>query len=331
MLRLFRVAGTTWVDESAQPSGSFKWRGVISQARAVVPGRELVTFSSGNHGAAVAAVGLRMGAKTTVVVPEWVDADKRRLLASLRARVVVSGTSASGCELVARAEALAGGGVLVHPYRSAHQLAGYGSLWAELAAAFPSGAEVIVPVGAGGLLAAGVAFRAEARARLTFVGVEPRLCASVLSGIRCGRPERVDTRSEFASGLNVDSAPEEVLAILRGAEGLEMAQVSDEEMAVACVVASRAGFAIDHAAAAGVAWALFHPARRGPWPRVVVITGRGCQVAAARLLQEGLLSRGAYEYATSAGARVSSSRGYVIPANLTARINPRALSALAGC
>ena len=277
------------VDESVQPGGSFKWRGMSAYLRQPQAGGPFVTFSSGNHGIAVSIAGRLLCRPVTVVVPVWAETAKVNLLKNMGSKVIYSEGSALACERTALRLAEEHRADLIHPFRSSRQIEGYTSLWAELAEVLPQGADVIVPVGAGGLLASGVLHSAQTNARWHLIGAEPARCASLSASVATGKTETIETRSLFAPGLNVNEAPEEVLELLRSADDLDLYQVSDSEMAAAAVLMDLRGFAIDPAAAAGVACALFRVVRRKHKDLVVIITGRGARVSAERLREQGLL------------------------------------------
>ncbi len=290
MLRIVQCIGLVMIDESAQKGGSFKWRGVQAQLARLQAQHITVTFSSGNHGVSVALAAQQRGSHAIVVVPEWVEPDKHRLLHGLGCTVVRKGSSALECERAAQEIRDACDGVLLHPFRSRRQIAGYTTLWAELAETFPDGADVIVPVGAGGLLASGVLYRAQARARYHLIGAEPARCSSLSQGLSAGRPYPLATRSMFAAGLNVNEAPEEVLELIMQTDDLDLYKVEDHEMATAAVMLSAHGMGIDSAASAGVACALFREIRRHHRVLLVILTGRGAKVTSVRLREQGLLN-----------------------------------------
>jgi threonine dehydratase len=65
--------------ESEQPTGAFKLRGAWNFVRQLPPEvreRGVITYSSGNHGQAVAFAAQRVGARAVVVMPETAPAVK---------------------------------------------------------------------------------------------------------------------------------------------------------------------------------------------------------------------------------------------------------------
>lgn len=137
--------------ETAQPTGSFKQRGMGNACQAAVAAgaRALVSSSGGNAGYAVAWAGRRLGVRVTVVVPARTSPAMRARIEAEGAHVVVHGEVWDD----AHAHAQTLDGALIHPFDGEACWAGHATLVAELAAQLPwrPGA-VVVAVGGGGLL-----------------------------------------------------------------------------------------------------------------------------------------------------------------------------------
>jgi len=190
--------------ESLQRAGSFKIRGAhnfVSQLsdEQVAPG--LVTYSSGNHGQAVALAGKLRRVPVTVVMPTTAPKVKRDGAQRLGARLVFEGTTS--VERKARAEAIARqeGMVIVPPFDHRHIIAGQGTVGLEIAREWPDVDLVVAPVGGGGL-ASGVAAalkRLVPSARM--VGVEPEGAASMRLALDRGAPTLLPEIDTIADGL----------------------------------------------------------------------------------------------------------------------------------
>lgn len=283
MIRVLQWLGFYVVDESIQASGSFKSRGVAEQLRTLFGvsknDEPLVTFTSGNHGISVALEAQRLQRRSIVVVPSWIEPMKRDLLRRLGSEVVVGGEAATTCEQAAIEISGSVSGVLVHPFRSTAQIRGYMSLWREIAKEFPQGADVVVPVGSGGLLAAGVLYRRESGCNYRIVGVEPDRCSTLAEALSSGRPKVLHTRSDVAPGLNVNTTPDEVFSAIRETASLELVRVSDEEMLLCINYMAAKGVSIDPASSSVFACALLRRMRWTSENVVLVLTGRGPQAA----------------------------------------------------
>ncbi|MCO4744966.1 MAG: pyridoxal-phosphate dependent enzyme, partial [Proteobacteria bacterium] len=139
--------------DSAQPSASFKIRGIgLAAERAVQAGASrLVSSSGGNAGLAVAYAGRQLGVPVLVVVPESTPALMRERIAAEGAEVVVHGAVWDDAHALA-VEAAKQGGALIHPFDHPDIWEGHSSLIHEVAAAMPKPGSVVVAVGGGGLL-----------------------------------------------------------------------------------------------------------------------------------------------------------------------------------
>lgn len=148
--------------DALQPSGSFKLRGIgYTCQKAVAEGaRCLISSSGGNAGLATAYAGQRLGAPTTVVVPETTPEFIRDRLRSYGAIVEVHGSQWSEANERAVALCAAAGGKLVHPFEDVDTWTGHATVVHEmrddlaalgLADVVPGA--VVTCVGGGGLLA----------------------------------------------------------------------------------------------------------------------------------------------------------------------------------
>src|SRR6476469_11235119 len=94
--------------ESLQPSGAFKIRGAYNMVARLTPeqrARGVVTYSSGNHGQAMALAARELGAPAVVVMPTTAPAIKVEGAKSFGAEVIFEGTTAAERRRRAEAEA----------------------------------------------------------------------------------------------------------------------------------------------------------------------------------------------------------------------------------
>jgi threonine dehydratase len=144
--------------ESLQRVGAFKLRGAFTLIRQLAAGGAsgVITFSSGNHGQAVAYAARMFGLRAVIVMPETVTAVKRAGVERLGGEVILAGRTSDDryarAVEVAERERLA----IVPPFDHPAIIAGQGTAGLELVEDCPDVATVAVPVGGGGL-AAGVA------------------------------------------------------------------------------------------------------------------------------------------------------------------------------
>jgi threonine dehydratase len=190
--------------ENLQRGGAFKLRGAynfIAQTPEDERSRGVITYSSGNHGRAVALAAKELGLPAVVVVP--VDAPQVMVdgIRRLGAEIFEEGTTS--VQRKRRAEEIAAERemVIVPPFDHPHIIAGQGTVGLEIVADWPRGERVLVPVGGGGLLA-GVAAAVRALAPDAQVfGVEPRGAASMSRSLEAGQPVELDSADSVADGL----------------------------------------------------------------------------------------------------------------------------------
>ena len=200
--------------ECLQPVGSFKIRGALTKRSELLPAARssgVVSYSSGNHGWAVAHVARRLGVSATIVVPS--DAPATKLLAIAREQAEIVSVAAHSDERRLAAEALARetGKALIPPYDDRAVIIGQGTVGFELLQQLKDMTSVVVPVGGGGLISGVAAALKAARPAVQVVGVEPEYAA--------------DARESFLSGHLVHWGPERVARDLDPAGLITASQV----------------------------------------------------------------------------------------------------------
>jgi len=141
--------------DNAQPTGSFKIRGIghLCQ-RAVANGAtHLISSSGGNAGLAVAYAGRKLGVKVTVVVPQSTSAFMRRKITLEEAAVVVHGAAWDDAHQEALRLAKELKSEVVHPFDHPLIWEGHSSIIDEIKEQLPSPPTHLITVcGGGGLL-----------------------------------------------------------------------------------------------------------------------------------------------------------------------------------
>jgi threonine dehydratase len=190
--------------EGLQPGGAFKIRGaynMVAQLTGEQRRRGVVTFSSGNHGQAMALAARELGAPAVVVMPTTAPQIKIDGARGFGAEVIFAGTTTTERRERAEAEAEARGLTMVPPFDHAWIIAGQGTAGLEILEQRPDVAAVLVPIGGGGL-AAGVAAAIKlSRPDVRVIGVEPSGAASMKTSIESGRPVTLDRTHSVADGL----------------------------------------------------------------------------------------------------------------------------------
>ncbi|MGH7699221.1 MAG: threonine ammonia-lyase, partial [Gemmatimonadales bacterium] len=142
--------------ENLQPVGAFKVRGAYNAVRKLPdPARKrgVITYSSGNHGQAVAFAARQFGVRAVIVMPETAPAVKVEGVRRWGGEVVFAGVTSEDrqrrAEELARRERLA----VVPPFDHPDIVAGQGTVGLEVLEQCPDVRAVLVGTGGGGVVA----------------------------------------------------------------------------------------------------------------------------------------------------------------------------------
>jgi threonine dehydratase len=190
--------------ENLQPMGAFKIRGaynMVSQLSADQRRRGVITYSSGNHGQAVALAAQKLGAPAVIVMPTTAPKVKVDGARGYGAEVMFAGTTS--LDRKARAEEVAEERQLtmVPPFDHPMIITGQGTAGLEILEQCPDVGTVLVEVGGGGL-SSGVSAAIKQRApHVRVVGVEPDGAPKMKRSLEAGRPVTLDKTASIADGL----------------------------------------------------------------------------------------------------------------------------------
>jgi threonine dehydratase len=218
--------------EHFHPMGAFKLRGaynVLSQLSPEARAAGVITYSSGNHGQAVALSAKLLGMRAVVVMPETAPAVKVTGARRYGAEVVFAGRTSDDRRLRAEAEAAAHGYTIVPPFDHRQIIAGAGTVGLEIADALDDLSAVFVPVGGGGLLSGVAAAVKRLRPHARVVGVEPAGAASMGTSRAAGEPVRLPSTASIADGL-LTLRPGDLTFAHAQALVDEMVTVTDDEI-----------------------------------------------------------------------------------------------------
>ena len=190
--------------ENFQPMGAFKIRGAYNMLAQLAPeslSRGVITYSSGNHGQAVALAAKLLGAKALIVMPTTAPKVKVEGAQGFGAEVIFAGTTS--LERKARAEEIAAerGMTMVPPFDHPMIIAGQGTVGLEILEQCPDVATVVVEVGGGGLSSGVAAAIKQRKPGVRVVGVEPEGAAKMSRSLEAGTPVTLDRVSSIADGL----------------------------------------------------------------------------------------------------------------------------------
>jgi threonine dehydratase len=194
--------------ENLQRAGAFKFRGAfnaISQLDAVQRKKGVITFSSGNHGQAVALVCQLLGIHATIVMPRNVSPAKRVACEEYKATVVLSEPSNPSREEVCRALQEKHGYVLIPPFDHLAVIAGQGTAAMEMFDELKSLDYLITPCGGGGLLSGTAVVAKHLCPKCRVIGVEPELGDDAARSFRSKTLQTVTNPPTIADGTRTAS------------------------------------------------------------------------------------------------------------------------------
>lgn len=190
--------------ENIQDIGAFKVRGAANAILSLSEEerrRGVTTFSTGNHGLAVAHVAQQLGIPAVICISNDVPPRKVNAIASTKAQVRVVGHSQDEAEQYCSQLQKEEGFTIIKPFDDANVIAGQGTIGLELLQDLPDLDAVIVPLSGGGLIA-GISLALKANhPGVRVIGVSMKQGAAMYQSIQAGRPVAVEESSTLADSL----------------------------------------------------------------------------------------------------------------------------------
>jgi len=199
--------------ENEQPVGAFKIRGAYNAIRRMprdVRQHGVITYSSGNHGQAVAYAAQQFGLRAVIVMPETAPAVKVEGVKKWGGDVIFAGRTSEDRRIKAEEIAARDGLAIVPPFDHADIVAGQATVALEIVEQLPEVETVVVPVGGGGLISGIVAGLGAVGSKAVVWGVEPAGAPKLHHSLAAGKVVRLDKTGSIADGLitlNVGTIP----------------------------------------------------------------------------------------------------------------------------
>jgi threonine dehydratase len=223
--------------EPQQPGGAFKIRGATNMVMRLSDDqrkRGVITYSSGNHGQAVALAASRLGAPAVIVMPTTTPTIKVEGVKRWGGEAIFEGTTSNDRRARAEKEAAARGLTMVPPFDHEWIIEGQGTCGLEILEQVADADVVVVPMGGGGLVSGVAAAVKQSGSKAKVVGVEPAGAAKMTASLAAGHPVTLDRTASIADGLMPvrpgDLTFEHVRALVD-----EVVTVTDEEIARAAL------------------------------------------------------------------------------------------------
>ncbi len=275
--------------ENLQHAGAFKIRGAynaIAKLSAEERNRGVITYSSGNHGQAVALAARMFNVPSVVVMPTTAPSIKVEGAIGFGAEVVLEGTTSTERHRKALEIAAARGLTVIPPFDHPDIIAGQGTVAREILEDWPEVRAILVPVGGGGLLSGIGAFVKQSCPNCRVIGVEPENADAMYQSRQAGHAVTIEARATIADGL-MPVRPGDLTFEHAQAYVDEIVRVSDEAIADATRrLLTLSKMVVEFSGAATVA-ALTSSAYKPDGPVVAVLSGGNLDpVKAAELLRK---------------------------------------------
>ena len=190
--------------ECLQNTGSFKVRGAANKILSLSDGEKksgVITFSTGNHGKAVAYVAAQSGIKSVICLSEHVAAYRVEMIKTLGAEISLKGHSQDEAEKNYQQLMASRGLVPVVPFDDPLIIAGQGTIALEILAKLPDTDVLLIQLSGGGLLA-GIAMAAKSiNPAIHVVGLSLERSPAMLESIKAGMPVQVEEKDSIADSL----------------------------------------------------------------------------------------------------------------------------------
>ncbi|MBI4082043.1 MAG: pyridoxal-phosphate dependent enzyme [Candidatus Lambdaproteobacteria bacterium] len=246
--------------ENLQRTGAFKIRGAYNALASLSDAQQragVITYSSGNHGQAVALAGKLLAIRALIVMPTTAPKVKVAAVKGYGGEVVTYDPARQEREEVAAQLQAERGLALVPPFNHPAVMAGQGTAALELVQDVPELDAVLAPCGGGGLLSGTAVATRHLRPGARVIGVEPEGAAKANLSVQAGRIVRVEHPQTKADGLMPKALGDLTFAVIR--EQVErMVTVNEEEIRSTLeFLWSRCKLVVEPSGAVGLA-AVFH-------------------------------------------------------------------------
>jgi threonine dehydratase len=284
--------------ENLQRTGAFKIRGALNfmtaQPRPALA-RGVITASAGNHAQGVAFSADLLGVKATIYMPESTPPQKVFSTRDYGAEVVLEGKNFDEACAAALRQAEVSGALFVHPFNDPLVMAGQGTIGLELLEDLPDLANVLVPIGGGGLIAGIARAIKETRPDVRIIGVESAAAPSMQHALKKGEIVTIPIRASLADGIAVKTVGSGTFAVARDLVD-DVVLVEEEEIAQAIVsLLERNKLMVEGAGAVGLAALLNGKVKLISGKTVALLSGGNIDVKTiAVVVERGLLAAGRY-------------------------------------
>jgi threonine dehydratase len=190
--------------ENLHEIGAFKVRGAANKILSLSheeQRRGITTFSTGNHGLAVAYVAKQLGIQAVICISNRVPNAKLNAIKRWGAQIEIVGQSQDEagvyCEKLHKKYGL----TIIKPFDDPYVIAGQGTIGLELLEDLPETSSVIIPLSGGGLLAGiGLSLKTN-NPMIDVYGVSMERSPVMYESLRVGKPIELQEQETLADSL----------------------------------------------------------------------------------------------------------------------------------
>jgi threonine dehydratase len=218
--------------ENLQRIGAFKIRGAYNAIAQFTPAQRaagVITFSSGNHGQAIALAARLLGVRAVVVMPEDAPAMKKAATLGYGGEVVAYDRYRDDPAALVARTVQEHGMTFIPPFDHPHVMAGQGTVAKELIEDVGALDVLVAPVGGGGLLSGCATAARRLQPACEIVGVEPEAGNDGQRSLAEGRIVRIATPETIADAAQSRSLGEHTFPVLQQL-GARIVTVSDAQL-----------------------------------------------------------------------------------------------------
>ncbi|MBM7607211.1 threonine dehydratase [Lysinibacillus composti] len=190
--------------EHLHESGAFKFRGAVNAIYQLTDEEKSIgvtTFSTGNHGFAVALAAKKLGIRSRICVSEHVPKAKIDAIKSLDAELEIFGNGQDDAEQRCYQLEKEQGLTVIPPFDHPHVIAGQGTIALEILEDLPSINCVIGGLSGGGLLSGIGLVMKNTNPDIGVIGVSMEKGAAMNASLKAGRPVSVVEEPSIADSL----------------------------------------------------------------------------------------------------------------------------------
>lgn len=198
--------------ENCQEIGAFKIRGAANKILSLsedVKARGVATFSTGNHGLAVAYMAKKLAIPAYICISSRVPDAKVNSLKKLGANIEIYGKSQDEAEKYCYQLAKEKNLTIIEPFDDPYVIAGQGTIGLEIMEEWPDIDTVVIPVSGGGLCAGIALVLKTLIPNIRIVGVSMENGAVMYHSLKAGKQvvmDEVDTLADsLLGGLGEDN------------------------------------------------------------------------------------------------------------------------------